>query len=101
MNRIVIAYDVSHNKARRQISKLLDQYGVRVQKSVYSFHLSKSQSIELISKLKDLFFRLQSARYHTKSQCLNIMIIPSCKNCFESSITLGETSEDSPYFLIV
>ena len=40
-NVIIVTYDISSNKVRTQFSKFLEQYGVRVQFSVYEIQNSK------------------------------------------------------------
>lgn len=38
---IIVTYDISNNKTRSKFSKFLEQYGVRVQFSVYEIQNSK------------------------------------------------------------
>lgn len=40
-NVIIVAYDITNNKTRNQFSKFLEQYGVRVQFSVFEIQNSK------------------------------------------------------------
>jgi len=40
-NVIIVAYDISSSKTRSRFSKFLEQYGVRVQFSVYEIQNSK------------------------------------------------------------
>lgn len=40
-NVIIVAYDISNDKLRTQISKFLEKYGVRVQFSVFEIQNSK------------------------------------------------------------
>ncbi|MCL2136406.1 MAG: CRISPR-associated endonuclease Cas2 [Coriobacteriia bacterium] len=100
-HKLVVAYDITNDKARRHVVKLLDQYGKRVQRSVYRLELSKDKYAEFITRLRDLFFRLQSARYHVGKQVLSIIVIPLCKNCDSTSLFLGEKPmEDQRYLLV-
>ena len=101
LHRLVITYDVTHDKARRQIVKLLSQYGKRVQKSVFEFDLPKEQAIEMTAKLRRLFFKLQSARYHKGGMCLSVIVIPVCKACAETGFSLGSGSSDEREFMLV
>lgn len=48
----IIAYDVSDNKKRARIVKLLSDYGIRIQKSVFYCILSRYQMDCLMSKLR-------------------------------------------------
>jgi CRISPR-associated protein Cas2 len=40
-NVIIVAYDISDDKLRRQLSKFLERYGVRIQFSLYEIRNSK------------------------------------------------------------
>lgn len=48
----VIAYDISDNKKRTQITKTLSDYGVRIQKSVFECLLNNEQKNDLLFKLR-------------------------------------------------
>ena len=50
---ILIIYDISDNKHRLEISKLLEGYGTRIQKSTFEAWLTKKHFEKLLSKLKD------------------------------------------------
>jgi CRISPR-associated protein Cas2 len=80
-NRIFVAYDVTDDKARRKIVKLLDRYGVRVQRSVYQMSLTTKKSAELSKDLHELFFKLRSGRHHAEGRALSIIMIPVCGKC--------------------
>lgn len=51
----LISYDISENRKRSRIGKVLENYGRRVQKSVFSCSLTKKQLFELKVKLKQIF----------------------------------------------
>ncbi|MBD1389283.1 CRISPR-associated endonuclease Cas2 [Neiella sp. HB171785] len=44
---VVICFDVSRQQVRRRLTKLLQQYGWRVQYSVFEVHLRRSQFNQL------------------------------------------------------
>ena len=57
---IVVAYDISSNKRRKKVSDLLEQYGTRVNYSVFECLISpaklqklKQEATELIDKKRD------------------------------------------------
>jgi CRISPR-associated protein Cas2 len=66
--RYVITYDISNNKERRLVSKVLEGYGFRVQKSVFECLLNKRLLRELKAGMEKLevcdgyvlFYRLSS-----------------------------------------
>lgn len=50
----LIVYDVTDNKERGRVDKVLHGYGFRVQKSVYECHLTRGQKQQIIAKLEAL-----------------------------------------------
>ena len=48
---VVICYDISDNKRRYRFAKLLERYGLRVQRSVFEGNLSKVKYNQLVSKI--------------------------------------------------
>lgn len=49
--RVLIIYDITEDKPRIKLSKLLSSYGVRVQKSAFEASLNKKQYEKLIFEL--------------------------------------------------
>lgn len=87
--RVIIAYDITNNKARRKLVRLLDKYGLRLQKSVYLCQITKGQFRRMQQELHSLYFKLQSGRHHKDGKCLEVAVIPLCKCCAEMSLYLG------------
>lgn len=56
MKNITIMYDISANKKRNRLVKILQEFGERVQLSVFEFHLTKAQHIRLMQDLKKAGF---------------------------------------------
>lgn len=50
--RYIVSYDVSNTRIRTLISKILEEFGERVQFSVFECELDRDQYSNLISKLK-------------------------------------------------
>lgn len=50
--RYIVSYDVSNTKTRTLISKILEEFGERVQFSVFECELHRDQYSNLIAKLK-------------------------------------------------
>ncbi len=57
-NVIIVAYDISNNKTRSKFSKFLQQFGVRVQFSVYEIQSSKRVLNIVKSAIKANFKKL-------------------------------------------
>ncbi|GAB5046629.1 CRISPR-associated endonuclease Cas2 [Thermodesulfovibrio sp. TK110] len=53
-NEYVVVYDISDDRERLKVDKLLKNYGFRVQKSVFECRLNESLKKKLISELKSL-----------------------------------------------
>ena len=51
--RVLVIYDITDNKKRREIVKFLSGYGVRVQKSAFEMFLDKKKIKELKKGLKN------------------------------------------------
>ena len=56
---LVVAYDISHNKARTKIVKILESYWFRIQKSIFELEITKNQFESL---KKSLSFWLEFAK---------------------------------------
>jgi CRISPR-associated protein Cas2 len=52
--RIVISYDISDDKRRRKVAKIMEGYGYRVQYSVFECDLDGQKLTELKQRLKPL-----------------------------------------------
>lgn len=48
---VLVAYDLSNDRTRRRVAKLLSGYGTRVQRSVFECHLSKKERGHLEDRL--------------------------------------------------
>jgi len=52
MIRCTICYDISETSKRTKLSKILEEFGERIQYSVFEFNLTKAQHVRLIKTLK-------------------------------------------------
>lgn len=50
--RIVISYDISNDKRRRKVAKMMEGYGFRVQYSVFECELDEKKLQQLQQRLK-------------------------------------------------
>lgn len=67
-----VVYDISCNKERRRVGKILKGFGFRIQKSVFECRMNKRGKEELIDKLekekiKTGFVKLYRLEYSWKS----------------------------------
>jgi CRISPR-associated protein Cas2 len=52
--RIVVSYDISDDKRRRKVAKIMEGYGYRVQYSVFECELEPKKLSQLIRRLSPL-----------------------------------------------
>jgi CRISPR-associated protein Cas2 len=52
MKKFVVCYDIPEDKIRTRLAKLCEQFGIRVQFSVFEFRLNESDYIEFRGKLE-------------------------------------------------
>ena len=76
----LVSYDISDNRRRRKISKELENYGTRVQYSVFECNISEKKYMELYSKLLDVMI---------EDECGNIRIYDLCGACKKKIVTIG------------
>lgn len=91
MSRWVVSYDISEDKARQKIAKILLDYGERVQYSVFECELEKEDLKKLIGKLSVLIDGGDSIRYY--------MI---CQSCRKKTIFIGRSDmhTDLDFFIV-
>ena len=82
----IISYDIENNRIRNKIAKELENYGTRVQYSVFECKLSEKLYNELYSKLIKLMQEEETG---------NIRIYHICAKCEERISTIGVKQE--PY----
>ena len=92
----VISYDISNDRIRKKISDTLENYGKRVQFSVFECNISEKQLIKLYSQIAELAIKDDEA---------SIRIYSLCKNCQEKIQTIGlkneaMTQEEEDLFII-
>jgi len=63
MMRFTITYDISKDKKRNRLVKILEEFGERVQKSIFEFELTEAQYINLMKRLKEKGFLKRDPNY--------------------------------------
>lgn len=61
---VVVCYDIPDNRRRSRVSKLLEGFGTRVQKSVFECDLEQKHLEKLKQKLQKLLRDEDSVRYY-------------------------------------
>ncbi len=78
MNNYLITYDISNNRKRNKVAKILNDYGCRVQKSVFELAEIKE------SVWEECFSRLKKHAKLAKGESIRIYkLCESCRNKIE------------------
>ena len=89
---VVISYDIQDDKKRVKVAKLLENYGTRVQYSVFECLISKEQLKKIMEETKKIIdLNTDSVRFYS-----------ICENCVRKiEITgVGEVSKDIDFYII-
>ena len=60
----VVAYDIEDDKRRRLISEILEEYGVRVNYSVFEIEINKKELENLIVKIDKVLKNRDNVRFY-------------------------------------
>ena len=63
-SNILIIYDIEHDKTRAKVVRILESYGIRVQKSAFECHLDDSRIVEMKNRLKKVVTEGDSIRIY-------------------------------------
>jgi CRISPR-associated protein Cas2 len=74
----LICYDITDNKERNKVSKFLEKYGIRIQRSVFIIDVNSNQ-------YNDIEYNLLNFISNNDS----IFIIKLCKACLDGSKFIG------------
>ena len=89
---LVVAYDITNDTRRRKVSETLENYGTRVQESVFECHLTTAQLSELRGEITKLI----------KSEEDNVRYYRVCRDCLAQSSVVGPVplTTDPDYYLV-
>lgn len=74
-----ISYDIADSKRRREVSKILENFGIRIQYSFFECEMEQSQ----LEKLKNEILKI----IHKKEDSLRIY--PLCQDCNKNVVCCG------------
>lgn len=89
---VVVTYDISDEKRLDKISKIMNNYGFRVQKSVFECYLTKEQLKNLKNKINSVI--------NLEEDKVRFYLV--CKNDINHLIHIGKSViyKDEEYYLI-
>lgn len=84
----IISYDITSNKLRRKIAKELENYGIRVQYSVFECNIDKTRLKEVYTKMVHLMDGVEEG---------SIRCYELCKNCEQKVHIIGIDNQKEKY----
>jgi CRISPR-associated protein Cas2 len=89
---VVISYDIEDDKKRYKVSQILENYGTRVQYSVFECIINEQQLKEIKEKTKNIIDK--------EKDSIRVYII--CENCLKKIdiIGIGEVTRDLDFYII-
>jgi len=73
--RFILCYDIESDSKRARLVKILEEYGERIQYSVFEFKLSEACYLEMMDKI-------EKAGLLNDNIC-SISIYPTCEACYK------------------
>lgn len=90
---MIIAYDISDPRRLVRIGKMMKDYGVRVQKSIFEAEIDERRFREMKTRIERLIdSRVDGVKY-----------FPLCDRCADRPIAIGVSAEsprDDPYLIV-
>lgn len=77
----VISYDISSDRLRTKVAKLLEGYGVRVQYSVFECRIT-------VNRFNYLYKQIVNLTGKKEETCVRIYSL--CENCEQKIVTIGK-----------
>lgn len=90
-----ICYDITSNKGRRDLAKLLCKYGRRIQYSVFMVEIQTKN----LKNLKHDIIALCNNKYYNKSTD-SIMMIKTCESCHSKKWVWGRSINNYSFMII-
>ena len=84
----IISYDITSNKLRRKIAKELENYGIRVQYSVFECNIDKTRLKEVYAKMVNLMKEVEDG---------SVRFYELCQNCEHKVHVIGCDHREEKY----
>jgi CRISPR-associated protein Cas2 len=89
---VVLAYDISDDRRRARVAATVQQWGDRVQRSVFVCTLDHAQLAELSDRIGQII----------DPDTDSVYVFRQCAACWDDVVVLGQASvEDEPYYWAV
>jgi len=111
----IVCYDVSNNKTRRKLAKLIAEYGKRVQGSVFLCDIDETRQREMEKRLRSFYMNNLKAtakttkpiilnntkRKGTKKNTLEILSIPFLPGQIDGALSLGKELDCNQSYAVI
>lgn len=109
----IVCYDVSNNKTRRKLAKLISGYGKRVQGSVFLCDIDSDRQRDLEVRLRGFYANSKKASKNNKKvvsfkkkktntcNTLDILMIPMPSAQIETALILGKELDVNKKFIVI
>ena len=89
---VVVAYDIADDDRRRKVSETLENYGKRVQESVFECHLTPTQREALEERIKEFIDPVED----------NVRYYRVCQDCLAQTTVIGPVplTTDPDYYIV-
>lgn len=90
---IVVAYDIADDRRRNRVAKILEDYGDRVQESVFELILDTDRRYQTMqARLADAIDTTEDA----------VRVYHLCQACVQATVLLGlgSTTQDEPFIVL-
>ncbi|MCM8771962.1 MAG: CRISPR-associated endonuclease Cas2 [Candidatus Omnitrophica bacterium] len=89
---VVISYDIQDDKKRHKVSQILENYGTRVQYSVFECLINDEQLKKIKEKIKEIIDK--------ENDSIRFYII--CEGCLKKIeiVGIGEVTRDLEFYII-
>ncbi|MCW2279335.1 CRISPR-associated endonuclease Cas2 [Heliophilum fasciatum] len=81
--RYVIAYDIANDRRRQKVAAFLQEYGRRVEKSLFECNVNKADLQMIVARLQELLEKFDD--------CCHIYRV--CGDCLHERLVIGEDTE--------
>lgn len=85
---VLIIYDIIDNKRRSKTVKLLESYGVRVQKSAFEILINRTQYLEIIKGIKNIITNEDNVRIYRLNSSNEVLLFGESYSVYEEEVII-------------
>ena len=85
---VLIIYDIIDNKRRSKMVKLLESYGVRVQKSAFEILINRTQYLEIIKGIKNIITNEDNVRIYRLNSSNEVLLFGESYSVYEEEVII-------------